>query len=71
VRARASGQPARPVATLLQASLKEPGAGVDLGTHNRVVAQLAEVISRCLQLDPDVRTSPAQALDLPFFKKDR
>jgi len=58
-------KPTRSVLSLLQTSLMAPSSGVDK------VVQLAELISNCVQPDPETRLLPAQALELPFFKKDR
>jgi len=64
-------KPGRPITSLLQAMLSAPTAGYDAPTHERWVGQLAELVSKCLQLDPSERIEPAQALELPFFKKEK
>jgi len=64
-------KPTRPVSGLLQAQLTVPAEGVHLGVHEKWVAQLAELVTACLRPDPRERIQPAEALDLPFFKKDR
>jgi len=64
-------KPLRPIAGLMQAELTVPSNGVDRTIHDKWVAQLGELVSKCLHTDPLERTEPAQALEMPFFKKDK
>jgi len=64
-------RPHRPVLGLLQAALATPRDGMEASVHEAWVKQLADLLGRCLQLDDRERLQPAEALELPFFKKDR
>ncbi|CAJ1418136.1 unnamed protein product [Effrenium voratum] len=64
-------KPTRTVLNLLQAELKHPNAGVERKDHEKWVVQLAELVSKCCQLDPEDRIKPAEALELSFFKPQR
>jgi len=65
------GKPARPLPGLLKAAITTPSAGMEQSAHDQWVEQLADLVGKCLRPDPQRRIEPAQALELPFFKKDR
>merc|ERR1712217_770991 len=64
-------KPARPVLGLLQATLTVPAPNVTLPVHEKWASQLADLVSKCLNVDPLERIEPTQAVELPFFRKDK
>jgi len=65
------GKPSKPILGLLQAALSKPASGVDQAVHARWVVQLAELVTKCLRPHPVDRVEPEEALELPFFRKER
>jgi len=64
-------KPAKPVFGRLQAILATPALGMEQAVHDKWLVHLAELVKGCVRPDAEDRIEPFQALEMPFFAKDR
>ncbi|CAK0865227.1 unnamed protein product, partial [Prorocentrum cordatum] len=64
-------QPNRPISSMLEKVLKDAPPNSDAKTQERLLPRLADLVTKCLVLDPAERATPELALEHSFYKKDR
>lgn len=62
-------KPKNPLPQMLERILKEPPPNSDAKTQERLAPHLADLVSKCLRLDPTERFTPEFAIGHPFYKK--
>jgi len=68
---RRFSKPAKGILSMVERILKEPPPNADAKTQERLYPKLADLVSKCLRLDPAERFTPEHALSAPLYKKDR
>jgi len=64
-------KPPKPIADLVAKVLKEPPPNADNKTQERLLPRLADLVTKCIRMDPGERFTPDHALAHNFFKKDK
>jgi len=64
-------QPNRPISSMLEKVLKDAPPNSDAKTQERLLPRLADLVTKCLVLDPAERVTPELALEHSFYKKER
>jgi len=64
-------KPTKPIHTLLEKTIREPPPNADFKIQEKMVPRLADLITKCIKLDPSERCTPEHALMHPFFNLSR
>lgn len=64
-------KPVRPLLPMIERIKQEPPPNADTKTQERLCPRLADLVSKCLRLDPSERFTPEHAIASPFYKKDK
>eukprot|EP00929_Paragymnodinium_shiwhaense_P004718 TRINITY_DN10584_c0_g1_i2.p1 TRINITY_DN10584_c0_g1~~TRINITY_DN10584_c0_g1_i2.p1 ORF type:complete len:935 (-),score=259.96 TRINITY_DN10584_c0_g1_i2:66-2870(-) len=62
-------KPSRPVLPRVEKILKDPPPNADEATQKKLIPRVADLVTKCLRLDPSERFTPDHALAHTFYKK--
>mmetsp|Transcript_45134 Transcript_45134/g.82628 ORF Transcript_45134/g.82628 Transcript_45134/m.82628 type:complete len:1002 (-) Transcript_45134:97-3102(-) len=64
-------KPPKPILTLVQKVFQDPPPNADRATQERLLPRFADLITKCLRVDPGERFTPDLALMHVFYRKDK